>query len=162
MPAKASVLAALQRLLDGSLWLGAELDLTYRVLSLTIEVPEGSDTLISGQGDRRCQILLSPSSQVAACLRVAGDPARVETFEVEQLADVVAAMGHPALSGQMIGAAEPTDWPAISVEGRSKALDGVTHRILLETTAGDRSLSLFARFDDVEVRDPSGEPVAII
>lgn len=159
MPAAPATLAALQRLLDGASWLGAEIDLQYRVLALTIEP---GDTPTSADDPRR-QVLLSPASTIKVCLRVDEEPPRVESFEVEQLPDVVAAMDAPALTGQMVGPGDPSHgWPALSLGGRSNAPDGHTHRVHLAATTGARTLELFATFDEVEVRDAQQQAIDLV
>lgn len=164
MPATAASLAALQRLLEGSQWLGAELETSFRVLALTIEPAAAAPTGAAPDGDdRRLQVLLSPTGLLRACLRVDGETPRVESFDLEQLADVVAAMDAPVLTGQLVGAPAPTpeQWPADSLQGRSSAMDGHAHRLRFEVRSGSRSLGLFATFDDVLVQDATGSPVAL-
>lgn len=155
---------ALERILDGARLWGLELEPRYRVLAATVEpTPERHP-----QGevdDRRLQVLFFPVSTLLASLRrVGGDTdGQVETFTVEQLLDVVTALDGPEVTEAVFGRPEPVagEWgPAWSLEGRSNAPDGRLRSLRLSVRGEDRSLGVYARFDDVEVRDADGDPVA--
>jgi hypothetical protein len=161
---------ALGSALAGARLLGLELDTRYRVLALTVEPdgsdgPEGSGTE-GGEVDARRQLLVSPVSTVLASLRRSpgdGQPVHVLTFTDDQLVDVAAAFGGASLEAPLFGRPEPRpgSWaPAWSLEGRSTAGDGVgrtlTVRVRTDDGPGELALDLFARFDEVLVRDADG------
>ena len=157
--------AALGRVLGTAAVLGAELEPTYRVLALTVE-PTPERYLWGVVADRRIQVLASPvSTFLVALRRVAEDGTKqLLTFEQAQLVDVVAALGGPRIDGPVFGRPEPRpgEWaPRFSLEGRSTAPDGTSRTVRLELGADDLRFGLFARFDELEVRDASGQPVRV-
>lgn len=152
--------ARLEDALAGAALLGAELEPTYRVLALTLETRPGQ-TPWERADDRRIQLLASPvSTMLVALTREDTDGTReLLTFEQEQLVDIVAALDGPTLGGQLFGRGEPRpgEWaPRFSLQGRSSAPNGTARTIRIEVAAADLRFGLFARFDDVEVRDPDG------
>ena len=152
--------ARLEQALEGAALLGAELEPTYRVLALTLET-EPDRTPWERPDDRRVQLLASPvSTMLVALTREDADGTKeLLTFEQEQLVDVVAALDAPRLTGQLFGHGEPRpgEWaPRFSLQGRSSAPNGTSRTLRIEVAAGDLRFGLFARFDDVEVRDPEG------
>ena len=152
--------ARLAEALEGATLLGAELEPTYRVLALTLETEPGR-TPWERPDDRRVQLLASPvSTMLVALTREDQHGAReLLTFEQEQLVDIVAALDAPQLTGQLFGHGEPRpgEWaPRFSLQGRSSAPNGTARTIRIEVESGDLRFGLFARFDDVEVRDPEG------
>ncbi len=152
--------ARLEAVVEGAVLLGAELEPTYRVLALTVEPPPGR-TPWERPDDRRVQLLASPvSTMLVALTREAPDGTReLLTFEQEQLVDIVAALDAPVLSGRLFGQGEPRpgEWaPRFSLQGRSSAPNGTLRTIRIEVGAADLRFGLFARFDDLEVRDPDG------
>lgn len=160
MPTPSAHLAALERRLDGAALLGAELDLRYRVLGLTFELPE-PEALGLDAADPRLLVLLSPCAELQALLTDAdGGRTVIRRFDTEQLPDVVATLGEPPVSAPLFGSGPPSlahQVPELSLHGRSDAPDGRTHRI--ELVVDDRAtlvLRLAASFDEVELRDPSG------
>lgn len=178
VPASDDRLAAVARLLRDAVLLGAEVDVRYRVLALTVEPtadahPDGPargrpDATPPADGavvDPRLQVLLHPASTFLASLRVEdGDDRRVEAFGVEQLPDVVHALDGPVMADPVFGLPRPAEgeWgPRPSLEGRSSAPDGTFHRLRVEATRGARRFGLFATFDDVEVRRPDGSEVEL-
>ena len=160
-----SEVARLSEMLDGAAVLGAELEPTYRVLALTLEpTPERSHWGVTG--DRRVQLLASPVSTLLVSLRrVAPDGAKeLLTFEQDRLVDVVAALDGAGVSGPLFGRPEPRpgEWgPRFSLEGRSTAPDGISRTLRIELEAGGLTFGLFARFDQVELRDAAGQPLAV-
>lgn len=164
MPASDDRLAAVEHLLDDAALLGAEVDVRYRVLGLTVEPRSGRhpDGAAPG-GDGRLQVLLHPASTFVASLRVEeGSQRRIEAFAVEQLPDVVHALEGPTIHGPVFGRPRPAagEWgPEASLEGTSSAPDGTFRRVRIEVEQGSRRFGLFATFDDVEVRRPDGTVV---
>lgn len=172
MPASDDRLAAVEAVLDGATLLGAELDVRYRVLGLTVDPApgrhpdeaDGGGT--AGEGDdRRLQVLAHPTSTFLASLRlVEGDRRVVEAFTVDQLADVVHALDGPTIAGPVLGGPHPApgEWgPEPSLQGRSSAPDGTFHRLRVEVTSGARELGLFVTFDEVDLRRPDGGDVEL-
>ena len=157
--------ARVSEVLDGAAVLGAELEPAYRVLALTLE-PTAERSPWGASGDRRVQLLASPVSTFLVSLRrVAPDGSKeLLTFEQERLVDVLAALDGPVVSGPLFGRPEPRpgEWgPRFSLEGRSTAPDGTSRTLRLELAADDLSFGLFARFDQVELRDATGKPLAV-
>lgn len=172
-PAAPSTLAALDAVLDGAALLGLELDTRYRVLAATLEptadrYPWGRGTAGVAILDRRVQVLVSPVSTILGSLRRRvptddGGRTEVYTFTDEQLVDVVGAFDGAPVEGPLFGRPEPRpgSWaPEWSLQGRSTAGDGVANTITVSVRhddgAGELALDVFARFDEVLVRDPFG------
>lgn len=156
---------SLEPVLDGARLWGAELDTRYRVLALTVEpapgrYPWGETT------DRRVQLLCHPVSTILASLvQTIPDGRALLEFSDEQLVDVVAALDGPTIGGPLFGAGEPRpgEWgPRFSLQGRSTAGDGTRLTVRVVIAHDDLELSLFARFDHLEVRDAVGSPLAPI
>lgn len=160
--------------------LGAEVDLEYRVLALTVEpavaavaAATPSDGQVGGDevgdevADRRLQVLFHPVGTIAASLvrhDAEASPARtVLTFDVAQLPDVVAALDGPAPIGDPLPDALP-DLHAmegrLSLRGMAQVAEGHRHPLELSLVADDLTLDLWATFDTVEVRDVAGDVVA--
>jgi hypothetical protein len=150
----------LEEVLDGAALWGLELDLRYRVLAATFE-PAASRYPWDPSGDRRLQVLLFPVSTILASVRHReGERLVVRRFTDEQLLDVVAAFDGAAVEGPLFGQPEPRpgQWaPEWSLEGRSTAPDGRRRTFTVALRAGDLELDLFARFDDLELKDATGE-----
>ena len=149
----------LEAVIEGAVVLGAELDARYRVLAVTLE-PRPERYVWGPSQDRRVQILASPVSTFLVALRRTTDDGRREllTFEQDQLPDLLAAMDGPRLHGPVFGRPEPRpgEWaPRFSLEGRSSAPDGTAATLRLELDTDGLEFGLFARFDEVEVRDAS-------
>lgn len=166
-------LADLERVLDRAALLGLELDTRYRVLAATLEPTPDRYPWGSGVGgievvDRRVQLLVSPVSTILGSLRrqvTADEGTRTEvyTFTDDQLVDVASAFDGAAVAGPVFDRPEPRpgSWaPEWSLEGRSTAGDGVAHTLTLSVRhddgAGELALDVFARFDEVQVKDPFG------
>jgi hypothetical protein len=166
-------IAALEDAFLGASLLGIELDTRYRVLAVTLEPDASHDPWGSGdrgseddEVDRRVQLLASPVSTVLGSLRRdprGAAPVEVYTFTDDQLVDVAAAFGGAVVDAPLFGRPEPRpgSWaPTWSLEGRSTAGDGVARTLTIsvrtEDVAGELALDLFARFDEVLVRDASG------
>lgn len=157
--------AALDGTLDGAAVLGAELEPTYRVLAITVE-PAPEHYLWGVAADRRLQLLASPVSTMLVALRRVADDGTKEllTFAREQLLDVVVALDGPRIDGAVFGLPEPRpgEWaPRFSLEGRSSAPDGTSRTLRLELSGEELEFGLFARFDDLELRDTRGEPLRV-
>lgn len=157
--------AALDGMLEDALLLGAELEPRYRVLALTVEPALERYVWEASPADRRLQVLVSPVSTMLVSLRrAAGDGYELLTFTEDQLVDVVAVLDGPRLSAPLFGRPEPRpgEWsPRFSLEGRSSAPDGTTRTIRVEVEHEELRLGLFARFDQVEVRDPAGRSLRL-
>ena len=153
--------AALDTMLAGAVLLGAELEPRYRVLALTVEPQPTHYVWQPRPRDLRIQVLASPVSTMLVTLRRTGPDGGREllTFADEQLLDVVAALDAPALQGPLFGRPEPRpgEWaPRFSLEGRSTAPDGTSRTVRFEVEHADLWFGLFARFDQIELRDANG------
>jgi hypothetical protein len=166
-------LGDLDAVLDRAALLGIELDTRYRVLAATFEPVAERYPWAAGTGgvvvvDRRVQVLLSPISTVLASFRrrvTTADGGRTEVYTVreDQLTDVVAAFDDAPAEGPLFGKPEPRpgSWaPAWSLQGRSTAGDGTAHTVTISVRhddgGGELAFDLFARFDEVRVKDPFG------
>jgi hypothetical protein len=154
----------LEAALERSRLLGAELDPRYRVLAVTLEVPAEPAGWELGD-DLRVQLLCHPVSTILASLRRdTGGTKELLAFDEAQLVDVVAALDAPVVQPPLFGRAEPRpgEWgPRFSFEGRSTAPDGVTQTLTLQAVAGDLSFNLFARFDELELKDATGQTLPL-
>jgi hypothetical protein len=157
-------LAWLEPVLDGAALLGVELEPRFRVLAVTVE-PEPERYVWEERDDRRLQVLCHPVSTILASLRRESDGQRqLLAFEEDQLVDVVAALGGPALSAPLFGLPEPRpgEWgPRFSLEGRSTAPDGTGRTLTLSVATDDARFDLFARFDVIDLKDADGDPLAL-
>lgn len=165
MTADRAVLKALERVLDGAALWGLELDTRYRVLAATVEPSSGRHPY-GPVPDRRLQLLLYPCSKILASLRSApGDGHTLETFEVDQLLEVVESFNGATLSLPLFDLPEPTpgEWgPEPSLQGASNTGDGTAHSLRLSLDGpGGRRFAFYASFDDVRVRDPNGRDVVL-
>jgi hypothetical protein len=153
-------LDALEQVLEGAALLGLELDPRYRVLAATFE-PSTDRYPWEATEDRRLQVLLFPVSTILASFRHREDGRLVlRRFEDSQLLDVVAAFDGAEVTGPLFGQPEPRpgQWaPEWSLEGRSTAPDGRQRTFTVALRHDDLELDLFARFDDVEVKDATGQ-----
>lgn len=148
---------SLQTTLTGARCWGLELDARYRVLAVTVE-PDPTRALGTA-GEQ--QLLCFPVSVLLVTLtrtvRTDEGPRTVlETFDLEQLTAVSERLGGAVIAGPPFGAPEPRPgaWgPRHSLEGRSSAADGVRRTLTLDLADEDARLRVFARFDDVELRD---------
>lgn len=140
----------------GPVW-GAEIDLKFRVLAVTVEPapdahPDPSAT------DRRLQVLFHPVSSVAASLVEHGEEGEVvRRFGEEQLPDVVAALGGAVTATDPLpGTPANLDalGPRLSLRGQASVADGFRDHLHLHLVADDLSLELWASFDEFEVRGP--------
>ena len=143
--------------------LGAEIDLEYRVLAVTVEPTDGRDLWGESEppDDARVQVLLHPVAEVAASFHdLTGDGVRVLTFTPDQLPDMVAVVGEVHPDGEVFPDGRPSreGWgPRPSMQGSSGATDGRARNLHLDLATDDYRLRLHATFDDVEVRDAGGE-----
>lgn len=156
------VLDELERALQGAALLGAELDSRYRVLAVTLE-PQPDRPLRVPVDDRRVQLLCFPVSVILASLRRQDEETpELLAFTQEQLPDVVRTIAGAPVRAPLFGRPEPTvgSWgPRFSLEGRSTTSDGVSRTVTLEVEDAGLHFSMFARFDDVELRDAHGTPL---
>lgn len=157
----------LRDLLTSGPVLGAEVDLTYRVLALTIEPgPDGHPA--GAVDDARLQVLFHPVGTIAAAL-VRHDhddvdgPRSVLQFEPDQLPDVVNALDGAVPLGDPLPDRLP-DLDAmeqrLSLRGMAQVAEGHDTPLALNLVHDDLTLDLWATFDDVEVRSPDGTVLA--
>ncbi len=164
LPQGTTEVSRVEPILAGAALWGLELDPRYRVLAATVELAAGAAPweLVD---DRRIQLLCAPVSTILGSLRRTGDDeASVIAFEVEQLVDISAGFGGEALEAPVFGRPEPRpgSWgPAFSLQGRSTAPDGRRNTATFAVADQEARLDLFVRFDTVEVRDPTGEHLAL-
>ena len=151
-------LDAIAEVVTGARCWGIELDPRYRVLAVTVE----PDPLRTPGTAGEHQLLCFPVSVllVAVTRRIVedGEPrTALVTFELEQLTAVSERFGGVVIDEPPFGHPEPrpgTWGPRYSLEGRSSASDGTGSTLTLDlSTEDDARLRLFARFDDVELRD---------
>ncbi len=152
--------ASLEPVLDGARLWGVELDTRFRVLAATFE-PTLERWPWQHTDDRRVQVLCFPVSTILASLRRESDEQRaVLEFDAEQLLDVVGAFDGARVEGPLFGRPEPQpgSWgPQFSMQGRSTAPDGVRHTITVQLRHEELALDLFARFDELQATDATGE-----
>lgn len=160
-------LSELEAVLDGAALLGLELEPRYRVLAATFEPTVERYTWAAHDEvtDRRIQVLCFPVSTILVSLRrrVAGSLV-IQTFDIEQLLDVVAALDGAPVSVPLFGLAEPRpgQWgPEFSAQGRSTAPDGTRRTITLSPLTEELELDVFARFDDIELKDATGKALRL-
>ena len=143
---------------SGPVW-GAEIDIRFRVLALTVE-PSPDVHPDPDAADPRLQVLLHPVAAVAASLVEHTDEGGVvRRFEETQLPDVVAMFdGAVTTTDPLPGRPADLDAlaPRLSMRGEASVGDGVRDHLHLHLVADDLSLDLWASFDEVEVRG-SGE-----
>ena len=151
-------LAALSEVVTGARCWGIELDPRYRVLAVTIE----PDPLRTPGTAGEHQLLCFPVSVLLVTVtrpvsEDGQDRTALVTFDLEQLTAVSERFAGAAIAPEPFGQPEPrpgTWGPQYSLEGRTSAADGTRATLTLELTTEDGSrLRLFARFDDVELRD---------
>ena len=151
-------LDAIAEVVTGARCWGIELDPRYRVLAVTVE----PDPLRTPGTAGEHQLLCFPVSVLLAAVtrRITQDgEARTAlvTFELEQLTAVSERFGGAVIDGSPFGRPEPRpgSWgPRYSLEGRTSAADGTGATLTLDLSTEDEArLRLFARFDDVELRD---------
>lgn len=151
-------LAALSEVVTGARCWGIELDPRYRVLAVTIE----PDPLRTPGTAGEHQLLCFPVSVLLVTVtrpvsEDGQDRTALVTFDLEQLTAVSERFAGATIAPEPFGQPEPrpgTWGPQYSLEGRTSAADGTRATLTLELTTEDGSrLRLFARFDDVELRD---------
>lgn len=142
---------------SGPIW-GAEIDIRFRVLAVTVE-PAAEAHPDPSAADPRLQVLFHPVSAVAASLVEHGDDdgGVVRRFDEEQLPDVVAALGGAVTTTDPLPGV-PADLdalgPRLSLRGQASVGDGFRDHLHLHLDADDLSLDLWASFDEFEVRGP--------
>ncbi|MBL8729903.1 MAG: hypothetical protein JNM25_15865 [Planctomycetes bacterium] len=143
--------------------LGIELDLARRTVAVTFAVlaePEPAD--------RRLQFVLSPVGRVAASLRQGArndTEAEVVPFAPEQLPEVVQRFGGQPIHGWEFFDVHERDFPRwsdrLSLDWRSGDGErGMGHSLLLFQAGHEQHLDVCIWFDELEVRDAAGRPVA--
>jgi hypothetical protein len=141
---------------SGAVW-GAEVDLRFRVLALTVEPPADVHPDPTA-ADRRLQVVLHPVSRIAASLvEDTDDGVVVRRFDETQLPDVVAALGGSVTTTDPLPGSPPdldALAPRLSMRGESSTGDGTREHLHLHLVADDLSLDLWASFDEVDVRRP--------
>lgn len=168
MPTQRDLLEAVDACLDDARLWGLELNTRYRVLAATFE-PRPERHPRPDREDARLQVLLYPVAEIAASLRrhTRDGDVHVETFEVDQLVDVVdsfggARVGVPLLSATGRSLESSPLGGELSMEGRSQAGDGDTHVLSVHLEAdGGRRLDLEATFDEVRVHDTDGQEIPL-
>jgi len=153
-----ATLDAIADVVTGARCWGVELDPRYRVLAVTVE----PDPLRTPGTAGEHQLLCFPVSVllVAVTRPLVEDGATrtaLVTFDLEQLTSVSERFGGAVIEERPFGLPEPRPgaWgPRHSLEGRTSAADGTRATLTLDLrTEDDARLRLFARFDDVELRD---------
>ena len=156
--------AALEAVLHGAALWGLELEPRFRVLAATFE-PTADRYPWGETDDRRIQVLCFPVSTILASLRREVDGERqLLSFAEEQLVDVVAALEGAPIAAPLFDQPEPRAgaWgPEFSLEGRSTAPDGTSHTITFRGATAELRFDLFARFDEIEVKDPEGRDLSL-
>lgn len=151
-------LDALSDVVTGARCWGIELEPRYRVLAVTVE----PDPLRTPGTAGEHQLLCFPVSVLLVTVtrpvveHGVGRTA-VVTFDLEQLTAVSERFAGTPILEPPFGRPEPrpgTWGPRHSLEGRTSAADGTRRTLTLDLATEDGSrLRLFARFDDVELRD---------
>lgn len=151
----------LRELLRTSPIWGAEIDIRFRVLALTVEPAVEAHPDPSAH-DRRLQLLFHPVSAVAASLVEHGEgEAVVRRFDEDQLPDVVAAFGGAVTTTDPLPGAPAnldTLGPRLSMRGHATTGDGFRDHLHLRLVDDELSLDLWASFDEFEVRRPDQPP----
>jgi hypothetical protein len=151
-------LDAIADVVTGARCWGVELDPRYRVLAVTVE----PDPLRTPGTAGEHQLLCFPVSVllVSVTRPIVEDGATrtaLVTFDLEQLTSVSERFAGAVIMERPFGLPEPrpgTWGPRHSLEGRTSAADGTRATLTLDLRTEDEArLRLFARFDDVELRD---------
>ena len=151
-------LRAIGDVISGARCWGIELDPRYRVLAVTVE----PDPLRAPGTAGEHQLLCFPASVLLVAVTRpveadGGTRTALMTFELDQLTAVSERFAGATIDGDPFGKPEPrpgTWGPRYSLEGRTSAADGTRATLTLDLATEDGSrLRLFARFDDVELRD---------
>jgi hypothetical protein len=158
-------LDAVARFVDGARCWGIELEPRYRVLAVTVEPDPLRSAGVVGEHQLLCFPVSTLLVTVTRPLETDDGPrTAVVTFGLEDLTAVSERFAGATVTGTPFGHPEPrpgTWGPQHSLEGRTSAADGTRRTLLLELDEPDGArLRLFARFDDVELRDVSRRVVA--
>ncbi len=148
-----STLQRIDEVLDGARCWGAELDLKYRVLGLTIEPAAGRHP-DGDVEDARLQLVLHPCNRVQG--RLLHDGATLERFDVEQLVLVVDRLDGAVLDGPVVTSTLAPLAGELSFDGRADVPDGTRHTAAFSLAGDERILTVRATFDEAELRRPDG------
>jgi len=157
---QAELMQALSDVVGGARCWGVALDARYRVLAVTVEPDPFRSPLTVGEH----QLLCFPVSVLLVTVTrpIIEDGVRrtaVMTFDIDRLTEVSERFGGAVIPTDPFGRPEPrpTAWgPVHSLQGRTSAPDGTRNTLTLDLRTDDGArLQLFARFDDVELRDAS-------
>jgi len=155
-----AAIEALSDVVTGARCWGIELDPRYRVLAVTVE----PDPLRAPGRAGEYQLLCFPVSVLLVAvtrplIEVGTSRTALVTFDLEQLTAVSERFAGATIDEAPFGrpVPRPGTWgPRYSLEGRTSAADGTRRTLQLDLATEDGSrLRLFARFDDVELRDAS-------
>lgn len=148
-----STLQQIDELLDGARCWGAELDLKYRVLGLTVEPAPGRHP--DGEvDDGRLQLVLHPCNRVQG--RLLHEGSTVERFDVEQLVLVVDRLDGAVLEGPVVSSTLAPLAGELSFDGKADVPDGTRHTAAFTLVGDERTLTVRATFDEAELRRPDG------
>jgi len=148
---------------------GIELDPRYRVLAVTVEPDAAAAPAAEEHGT--LQLLCFPVSLLILSVTrpvTDGDGTRTEllTFDLELLPAVAQRLAGATVDIAVFGRPEPRprDWgPRFSLEARTSAADGTRSTLTLDLSTDDGArMRLFARFDDIELRDRDRVLVAAV
>ncbi len=154
-------------LLASSPVLGADVDIRYRVLAITIEPSVDQHPAAPVPADRRLQVVVHPVGTIAAALVDHADPATptVLHFDETQLPDVVNAFADAVSTvAPFDGGIPDVDQlgDRLSMFGSAQTGDGTasTLHLHLEEPDGTLMLDLWATFDELDLRDADGTAIA--
>lgn len=149
----------LESLLMSSPVLGCEIDIRYRVLAITLDVPADQHP-VADVVDPRVQLVVHPVGVIAARLLRHGEPPTVMRFDETQLGDVVGSFAGAMSTVDPLPASLP-DFDSmadgLSMSGAANTGDGTAANLHLRLVdPDDLTLDLWASFDVAELRDPDG------
>ncbi|HKJ57382.1 MAG TPA: hypothetical protein VJ978_15495 [Nitriliruptoraceae bacterium] len=156
-----------EQLLGSSPVLGAEVDIRYRVLAVTVEPSAADHPVDPAPADRRLQVVVHPVGSIAAALVDHADPTAptILHFDETQLADVFNAFADAVSTATAFDDAMPDVdvlGDRLSMFGSAQTGDGTatTLHLHLDEPGGTLTLDLWASFDELEVRDADGQVIA--
>lgn len=155
------------RLMATSPVLGADVDIRYRVLAVTVEPSEDDHPVAPAPADRRLQVVVHPVGTIVAALVDHANPMTptVLHFDETQLADVVNAFADAVstvapFEGEVPDVDELGD--RLSMFGSAQTGDGTASilHLHLDEPDGTLTLDLWATFDELDLRDAAGTVIA--